>query len=1014
VYTKQTAIPADCLQPSVPRIRTTMKPTSSLFRLALLTVTVSALWSWNCVAAELGGREALEQQFATTVQPFLQNYCHECHGNGKSEGKLDLAAYSTLAKVAAGHQTWATVLERLESKEMPPEEAQQQPTPKEREAVTNWIKAVRQHEAERNAGDPGVVPVRRLSNAEYNYTIRDLTGVDIRPTKTFPVDPANEAGFDNSGESLAMSPALLQKYVEAARQVTEHLVLKPQGIAFAPHPVVTDVDRDKYCVKRIVEFYQRQPTDLAAYFLAAWRYQHRAALGHPAATLDSIAAANGVSAKYLKTVWAALTESPAEVGPLARLQAMWRELPMLEAPRPDAARAGCEAMRDFVVQLRKKLEPKPKDLDVRGIHKGAQAFVLWKNDQYAAGRRTYRREALQVGDTEGERRIDADLAVPADETERARYEASFARFCDVFPDAFYIAERGRDYVGKSKEQQEKGRLLNAGFHSMMGYYRDDRPLYDLVLDERQQAELDGLWQELDFVASAPMRQYTGFLWFERTDSRYLRDPQFDFARSEDKDVTSEAKIKALAEVYLEKAKASGGEGVPIQAIEDFFQNINAQIRWVEQARLAAEPSHLAAVIDFAERAYRRPLSAAERDGLLAFYRSLREQDEVSHEEAVQDVLVFVLMSPSFCYRMDLAKPGDAKRALNDYELASRLSYFLWSSMPDRELLDRAAAGDLHQRAVLAREARRMLQDERVRNLATEFGGNWLDFRRFEEHNSVDRERFPSFTNELRGAIFEEPIRFFVDLVQHDRSVLDFLYGQHTFVNPVLAKHYGLPEVEAAADQWRRVDDAAAHGRGGLLPMAVFQTQNSPGLRTSPVKRGYWVVRRLLGERIPPPPPEVPELPADEAKLGELTLRETLAKHRDHASCAGCHERFDAIGLIFEGYGPIGERRTLDLGGRSVDTRAAFPDKSEGSGLGGLQTYLREKRQEEFLDNLCRKLLSYALGRSLLPSDDGTVKGMRERLAADGYRFGSLVESIVISPQFLTKRGTSDLAVEISK
>jgi hypothetical protein len=186
-------------------------------------------------------------------------------------------------------------------------------------------------------------------------------------------------------------------------------------------------------------------------------------------------------------------------------------------------------------------------------------------------------------------------------------------------------------------------------------------------------------------------------------------------------------------------------------------------------------------------------------------------------------------------------------------------------------------------------------------------------------------------------------------------------------------------------------------------MAVFLTQNSPGLRTSPVKRGYWVVRRLLGERIPPPPPNVPELPNDEAKLGELTLREMLAKHREHKSCAACHERFDAFGLAFEGFGPIGERRDRDLGGRPVDVRATFPDGSAGVGVDGLKDYLRERRQDEFLDNLCRKLLAYALGRSLQPSDDATIAAMRTNLAQDGYRFGALVETIIASPQFLTKR-----------
>ena len=182
-------------------------------------------------------------------------------------------------------------------------------------------------------------------------------------------------------------------------------------------------------------------------------------------------------------------------------------------------------------------------------------------------------------------------------------------------------------------------------------------------------------------------------------------------------------------------------------------------------------------------------------------------------------------------------------------------------MPDDELLARAAAGDLHRPEVLAAQARRMLRDDRVRGLATEFAGNWLDFRRFEEHNSVDRERFPTFDDELRAAMFEEPIRFFIDLVRDDRPVLDFLDAGHTFVNPALARHYGMPDLGAAGpDDWVRVDDARRYGRGGLLPMAVFLTKNAPGLRTSPVKRGYWVVRRLLGEEIPPPRPRSPSCP----------------------------------------------------------------------------------------------------------------------------------------------------------
>src|SRR5262249_37450089 len=244
-----------------------------------------------------------------------------------------------------------------------------------------------------------------------------------------------------------------------------------------------------------------------------------------------------------------------------------------------------------------------------------------------------------------------------------------------------------------------------------------------------------------------------------------------------------------------------------------------------------------------------------------------------------------------------------------------------------------------------------------RGLATEFAGNWLAFRRFEEHNSVDRERFAAFSNELRQAMYEEPIRFFVDLARRGGSALDLLHADHTFVNPVLARHYGMPVPvpDAGPDDWVRVNGAHQYGRGGLLPMSVFLTANAPGLRTSPVKRGYWVVRRILGEHIPAPPPEVPELPKDEAMLGDLPLRQLLARHHVHKSCAGCHQRFDSIGLVFEGYGPIGERRDHDLGSRPVVASATFPDGSEGTGLDGIRRYLAQQRQEEFLDNLCRKL-----------------------------------------------------------
>ena len=989
--------------------------------LALLATLSHAGCRGALVAAEpdtgAGGTvddDALATLLRDAVVPFLAEHCHDCHGADTQEAKLDLRPYATVASLSTFHQSWEEVAHRIEAGEMPPPDAAHVEEA-ERRAVVAAIRRARRTLALRDAGDPGPVITRRLSHAEYDYTVRDLTGIDLRPAREFPVDPANEAGFDNTGLSLTMSPSLMQKYLAAARGVAEHLVLRPEGFEFAPHPVMTDTDRDKYAVRRVVDFYLRQPTDLADYFHAAWRLRVSDAAAPDAeigdqsqnGPLRQVAVGHGISPAYLGRIWQMLRSPAPSHGPLAGLHRDWHALPQ-DASRDGEARQGCEAIRDRVLAVRRQLEPTIPNLRLEGGHLGSQQFVLWKNDQYAAHRRKFvpeTIESIEPGTEEAER--FPELVPPDDPEDRARFHESLERFCDLFPDAFFVSERGRDYVGKKREDQEKGRLLSAGFHSMMGYYRDDAPLYEMILDDAGREEIDRLWRELDFITAAPLRQYTGFVWFERTDSSYMRDEAFNFARAEDKSVTSEAMIRRLAREYRGKAVRNGGSGEVLAAIDDFFERINGQIRAVERDWRDSEPTHLEALLAFADAAYRRPLTDPERDELLGFYRSLRDDDGLSHEEAMQDAIISILVSPRFFFRVDLMPTEDHRRPLTDHELANRLSYFLWSSMPDAELRAEADGGRLRQGGTLVAQARRMLADDKARALALEFAGNWLDFRRFDQHQGVDRERFPDFSDSLRQAMFEEPVRFFLDLVRRDGSVLEFLEADHTFVNRELAAHYGVDPGEPGGDGWRRVELSAGR-RGGLVPMAVFQTANSTGLRTSPVKRGYWVARRLLGERIPAPPPDVPELPDDEQDLGSLTLAEALARHREHAACAGCHDRFDSLGLALEAFDPIGRLRVVDAGGNPIDTRADFPGGVGGEGMRGLRDYLLAHRRDDFVDHLCRQLLAYALGRTLILSDDPLVDRMRQRLAADEYRFGSLVESIVTSPQFLEKRGRPSL------
>ncbi len=996
----------------------------------------------------------LDRQFEQNVRPFIAKYCIGCHSGHTPAAQFDLKAYTTMEMVTQDYPRWALVLGRLTAKEMPPKPMPAPPA-EATQHVIDWIQAVRSEEVRKNAGDPGLVLARRLSNAEYNYTVRDLTGQDLQPTREFPVDPANPAGFDNSGESLTMSSALLNKYLQAARGVADHMVLTPDGIDFAPHPMLVETDRDKYAIQRIVNFYSRQPTDYADYFQAAWRFKYRAALGNPGATLASIAADLKVSSKYLPMVWQILEEKPAggvEVGPVATLQGMWRGLPApignpLGTNQMAVVRGKCIEMRDFVVRIRNHTAMQFAAPVVAGLPAGSQPLLNWKLREFAAHRRDSDPKDLlndidapppvleipPYPDLHAEgaprwfalsaraRATDPDLVVPA--AERKRYEASFARFASVFPDTFYVAERGRYFPDDS---EDKGRLLSASYHNTMGYFRDDTPLMELILDEKGQKQLDRLWDEFDFVANYTARTWIQYFVNQSGEVQGKGD-ESGTERPLDHEITDAAVILKMRDAYLAKASANPkNDPIAPRAIREHFDLVNTTLRNLEKEHLDAEPKHLEALFRLAARAYRRPLTKAERDDLVVYYHALRNKNGLSHEGAIRDSIVSLLMSPDFLYRIDLLDTGTAAqttalktaasvsgRPLSAYALASRLSYFLWASMPDEELLRHATAGDLMKRDVLLAQTRRMLQDERVRGLVTEFAGNWLQFRHFETINTVDRERFPRFNNDLREAMFQEPIRFIEDLIHTDGSVLEMLYGKYTFVNPALARHYHMPKMAGNQDTWVRVDNADHYQRGGLLPMAVFLTQNSPGLRTSPVKRGNWTVQRVLGEIIPPPPPVVPELPSDEAK-SDLPIREMLARHRENPVCATCHVKFDSFGLAFEGYGPVGDARTKDLAGRPVDTAVTYPGGAQGSGLAGLQKFIRENRQQEFVNNLVRKLLAYALNRSLQLSDESLIEPLESGIAANEYRMDWLIENIVISPQFMNKRNPDPSATRASQ
>ena len=397
----------------------------------------------------------------------------------------------------------------------------------------------------------------------------------------------------------------------------------------------------------------------------------------------------------------------------------------------------------------------------------------------------------------------------------------------------------------------------------------------------------------------------------------------------------------------------------------------------------------------ARRAYRRPATAADLDTLLEFYEEGRAAGDF--DAGIEMALRRLLVSPEFLFRIERDPEGAAPNAayrISDPELASRLSFFLWSSIPDDELIAAAAAATLRDPGVLERQVRRMLADPRAEALVTNFAAQWLYLRNLPAV-SPDFIVFPDFDETLRRALREETELFFDSIIREDRSVLDLLTADYTFLNERLAKHYGVPNVYGS--HFRRIDLPPGSPRGGLLGQGSILAVTSYATRTSPVVRGKWILENLLGTPPPPPPANVPPL-SDEGSDAVLSMRERMVEHRRNPVCASCHAIMDPIGLSLENFDAIGRYRNRTAGFEPLDVEGSFPDGTTFDGAGGLRETLLD-RSDQFVRTLASKLLTYSLGRAVEHHDMPAVREIERDAAGDGYRFSSLILGIVKSAPF---------------
>lgn len=958
------------------------------------------------LALRLEAAPSASISFERQVTPLLQKYCYDCHGDGMHKGGLALDEYETLADVRApaARKPWEAVLRNVTRHEMPPEDAAAFPTDEERELVAQFVER-ELFQLDPARPDPGRVVMRRMNRAEYRNAIRDLVGVDFDTRAEFPPDDSGY-GFDNVGDALSLPPVLLEKYLAAAERTLDDAI-------------VTEPVRSRMV---------RVPASLAKVGFNAvgdrgdgWVHLISLEEDDVAVELPIVAAGDYVvrfQAFATKTGGALEgqgSDLPIEFkedpGPTRIALALNDTFVTDFVVTPDeknpgvyearlAVPAGRQSFR-AVVRRKRGGEHEMKMLNGRlGTQQPGIVFVKW----------------LEVeGPLPAATRIvpAAELDAPAETRMATEAGCSLARAGEV--------GTGFDLPAPAEV------ILRAEAYA---YQAGDEPV-------RMEFRVDGKPQHT-FAVLAPGNM-------QALPKQRVFSPQL---------------LLAQPEVYEARVTLPAGRHTFTAALVNPFAdpanpNPNLRMRRLVVQRLAvtdtASPvltpplppplrelfdrqrgredaaAARALIADFARRAWRRPVKPAELDRLARLYGLARDQGD-SFAAGVKLAFKATLTSPHFLFvggsgteapagvaAAELPAAPAANGALasqggpvetaaaawptsewiDEFALASRLAMFLWSSVPDDELLSLAEHGELRRN--LVPQVRRMLASPKARALVDNFAGQWLQIRSLETMQP-DKKQFPEFDPALRDAMQRETELFFTHVMTEDRSVFDFLTGDYTFANARLAKLYGLSGVTGEAFERVSLRDTP---RRGVLTQGSVLTLTSNPTRTSPVKRGKWVLENLLGTPPPPPPPNIPSLDEKERKLTG-TLREQMEQHRTNATCASCHARMDPIGFGLENFDAIGAWRAKD-GEAPIDASGKFAGGDAFAGASDLAALLARKHADEFRRCLAEKLLTYALGRGVEFYDRPATERIMTELRRHEDRFSALVLAVVESFPFQHRR-----------
>ncbi len=875
-------------------------------------------------------------EFTEKVQPLLKEYCNRCHNAKQAAGKVDIAQFTAVNQLLPNRKHWLKILEKLEDQEMPPEEPL--PTFAQRRFLIEWIDGEINDIDWSKVRNAGHVATARLSREEYNNTLRDLLGMDLNPARELGDDAQGASGFNNDRDNLFIEPALLEKYINAARQSIDQLITLRES------PLKLHLETEKMFMTE-----RNSPPKEFGYVLDRGQMTLWDSIKFP------------VSGYYRFRVKAWSTAGPTG----ARL------------------RINDEVRGDIQVP---SMKPEMYDL-ITFVEKGTHQ-VAWN---------------IQQG--------NFIVSVPNRETEdspsqpevqgKVKHKHSAQPVPPVNQWSTVVTKRAMENHPRLAKLDGENQQVSGLREAMNNqFYSVQRPIEWLRLhgpagNRSELQRFKGYVAERTVMLDDAKQSLAGALDISREDLDYQIKEQNETALADNKIILdSVANVKAPAP----QKQRAGNIAMDFVEIEGPISlGPVSEIPLVFITKPGENKSALKAATEilnvFASRAFRRPVTEQE----LAAYVALFERgytDVETFKNALRLPLTAILVSPNFLFKFEGNSEEQSEFKLNDYQLATRLSYFLWMTMPDSELFELAAKGELANPEVLRTQVKRMLQDPKSAVFTENFIKQWLEISAIGKTIAPDPKKFPEFDPVVQKSAISEPVLYFDHLVRENKSLLSLLHSKETFLNKPLAKLYGIEGVEHEELELVSLNDP---NRGGLLGMSSVLTVTSLPLRTSPVIRGKWVLETLLGDELPPPPPDAGTLPDNAGDVKGKTLREQFEQHRNDAACRSCHQQIDPIGFGLENFDAIGRFRRLQ-GGRPIDNSGELPDGRKFAGASELKQILLGEK-DRFARNLSERMLSFALGRQLQYFDEGPLRHLTATLLENDFSPQLWIEEVVLSYPF---------------